>query len=358
MSRIPSVIDTEPLHIADFQLAIILPQKAAPTFPVYLRWITLTLDGVIHYGYGHAMKMDRSPISLDSRIRLAAFDWLAEQVRIFDDVLPRALLAQGFTFRGERIPLVSPQGIFTPKQLEYPLTITTTAEGPYDDSFDRNDLLLYKYRGSDPNHRDNMGLRMAMEKEIPLIYFHGIVPGKYLAVWPVYIVGDDRASLTFKVAADNQITIERPENVVYDDGTARRAYITATVRARLHQKGFRERVIAAYRSQCAFCRLRHVELLDAAHIIPDGEENSRPTVNNGLALCKIHHAAFDHNIMGVTPNYELKVREDVLREIDGPMLLHGLQELHNHKLILPGSEALRPNREYLDWRYERFRKAM
>ncbi len=298
-------------------------------------------------------------MNLDSQIRMAAFDWLTEQVKLHDDdVLPRTLLAQGFTFRGERIPLVSPQGIFKPRLMEYPLTITTTAEGPYDDSFDQNDLLLYKYRGTDPRHRDNVGLRNAMQNEIPLIYFHGIVPGKYLAVWPVYIVGDDPGSLSFKVAADSQITIEEPEFVVREDNSARRAYITSTVKTRLHQKGFRERVIAAYQSQCAFCRLKHAELLDAAHIIPDGEENSQPTVDNGLALCKIHHAAFDHYIIGVTPDYEIKVREDILREIDGPMLQHGLQELHNHKLILPRSKNLRPNRDYLDWRYERFRKAM
>jgi len=289
---------------------------------------------------------------------MAAFDWLAEQVKLYDDVLPRTLLAQGFIFRGERIPLVSPQGIFKPKQMEYPLTITTTAEGPYDDSFDQNDLLLYKYRGTDPRHRDNVGLRNAMQDKIPLIYFHGIVPGKYLAVCPVYIVGDDPGSLSFKVAADDQITIEQPEFVVHEDNSARRAYITSTVKSRLHQKGFRERVIAAYQSQCAFCRLKHAELLDAAHIILDVEENSKPTVDNGLALCKIHHAAFDHYIIGVTPDYEIKVREDILREIDGPMLQHGLQELHNHKLILPRSKNLQPNRDYLDWRYERFRKAM
>lgn len=116
-------------------------------------------------------------MTLDSQIRMAAFDWLAEQVKLYDDdVLPRTLLAQGFTFRGKGIPLVSPQGIFKPKLMEYPLTITTTAEGPYDDSFDQNDLLLYKYRGTDPRHRDNVGLRNAMQDEIPLIYFHGIVP--------------------------------------------------------------------------------------------------------------------------------------------------------------------------------------
>lgn len=40
-------------------------------------------------------------------------------------------------------------------------------------------------------HRDNVGLRKAYQNGIPLIYFQGIIPGKYMAVWPVYIAGDD-----------------------------------------------------------------------------------------------------------------------------------------------------------------------
>src|SRR5699024_2637301 len=102
----------------------------------------------------------------------------------------------------------SPQGIFKPSQLHLPLTIRTSPKGPYTDSFYENDFLLYKYRGTDPMHRDNVGLRKCMQNETPLIYFHGIVPGKYLAVWPVYVLGDDPDVHTFRVAADDQYDID------------------------------------------------------------------------------------------------------------------------------------------------------
>lgn len=294
-------------------------------------------------------------MTIDNRVRLAAFNWLSKQVDKHGDVLPRPLLQQGFQYKNQRIHLISMQGIFKPRQLDLPLTITTTPEGPYDDSFNDDDLLLYDYRGTDPMHRDNVGLRKLMQQEKPLIYFHGVIPGKYLAIWPVYIVGDDPDSLTFTVAADHQYEVdwESAESMVQDDASNRRAYITSTVRQRLHQRGFREKVIAAYQSQCAFCKLKHIELLDASHIVPD-EEEGPPTVDNGLALCKIHHTAFDRYLLGVTPDYEIKVREDILNEHDGPMLRHGLQELHNEKIILPNSKDARPNQEYLEWRYERF----
>jgi putative restriction endonuclease len=293
----------------------------------------------------------------DVKIRLAAFNWLTQQTDYHGDVLPRELLQQGFQFQDAHIPLLSPQGIFKPKLMELPLSITTSPNSPYDDHFDENNLLRYRYRGTNPYHRDNVGLRMAFERQRPLAYFHGIVPSRYLAVWPVFIVGDDPANLTFTVAVDDPGRMDLSpsgEMSVHDDSMARRAYITAIVRQRLHQRGFRERVLEAYRTQCAFCCLRHRELLDAAHIIPDIEEAGVPEVRNGIALCKLHHAAYDRFLIGVTPDYVLKVREDVRREKDGPILLHGLQALHDQKILLPRSQINWPDRDALDQRYGLF----
>ena len=294
----------------------------------------------------------------DQIIRMATFNWLNEQISIHGDVLPRKLLENGFEFKNHHIHLVSLQGIFTPKLLDLPLSITTAPKGPYEDSFNSEGFLLYKYRGTDQQQGDNVRLRKAMEKAVPLVYFHGILPGKYLAVYPVYIIGDDPVNLTFKVAVDELTSVEKHFAGVKEEDSSRRAYITATICTRLHQRSFRERVLAAYRSQCALCRLRHIELLDAAHIIPDTEPEGKPTVDNGLSLCKLHHAAFDRFIIGVTPDYIIEIRQDVLDEDDGPMLTHGLKELHKTRMILPRQNNLKPNREYLDWRYERFKKAL
>ena len=296
----------------------------------------------------------------DLQIRIAAFNWLSEQENSLGDVLPRKLLEKGFEFQGQRIPLVAPQGIFKPQILELPLSITTAPKGPYDDYFGKDNFLIYRYRGTNPNHRDNVGLRKVFELKKPLVYFHGIEPGKYLAVWPVYIIGDNPSDLTFKVAVDDIATIDFAPSLskqIEDNTYAKRSYLTAIVKVRLHQRSFREKVLNAYRSQCAFCRLRHRELLDAAHIIPDNLPESEPTVNNGLALCKLHHAAFDSFILGVTPDYVIQVRNDILEEEDGPVLQHGLKGLDNSSLILPTSRAQWPSQDALAWRYERFTQA-
>lgn len=297
----------------------------------------------------------------DIDVRKTAFDWLGEQVELHDDVLPRELLARGFTFHNERVPLLGPQGIFKPKVMRLPLSITTVADGPYTDSFDAGGLLSYKYRGRDPDHRENVGLRELMRLRIPLIYFHALVPGKYLAIWPVFVVGDEPSTLTFKVAVDDELSlrsltkhrgwsVERSETEV----EIRREYVTTLAKRRIHQGAFRERVISAYRQQCAFCRLKHEELLDAAHIIPDSDPEGEPVVSNGIALCKLHHAAFDKYFLSVRPDYIIEIRPDVLLESDGPMLKHGLQGMHELRIQIPSRESCQPDRKLLERRHQRF----
>jgi putative restriction endonuclease len=300
-------------------------------------------------------------ISSDTKIRLAAFNWLEEQSAIFEDVFPRNVLAKGFYFEGIYIPLVSPQGIFKPRQFEYPLSISSTPKGPYSDSFDNNNLLVYRYRGTDRYHRDNIGLRNAMTDRVPLVYFYGIIPGKYYATWPVYIVDDNPDALSFKVAVDdkkslNQINQEASNMISDNFIDARRRYITSSVKVRLHQKTFRERVLFAYRSQCAFCKLKHQELLDAAHILPDTNPDGLPIVSNGISLCKIHHAAFDKMFIAIRPDYTIEVRSDIMKEFDGPMLLHGLQKLDGQIIICPTETVDWPNRDFLEKRYDIFKR--
>jgi putative restriction endonuclease len=305
-----------------------------------------------------------SGADLDTRVRTQAFQFLTEQTRLHGEVVPRDLLERGFDFEGRRVPLIGPQGIFKPALLaERPISITTVPvrEGearPYDDGVGPDGFLRYRYRGTDPGHRDNQGLRLAMGRGVPLIYLYGVTPGRYMPVWPVYIVRDHPAELSFSVAVDAPY-MPVMSNFKPDPNSleARRAYITVLTQQRLHQQGFRERVLRAYREQCAICRLRHDELLDAAHILPDSHPKGEPIVPNGLALCALHHAAFDRNILGIRPDFIVEVRMDILREKDGPMLLHGLQGFQGKTSLRPSSRALWPRADFLAERYEEFRQA-
>lgn len=302
---------------------------------------------------------EMDPESADQRVRAAAFEFLGRLTQRLGDALPAAQLRQGFIYDGRRVPLMGPQGIFKPAVLGLPLSITTVPAvpgrpRPYPDEMASNGFLLYRYRGTDPSHRDNEGLRECMRRQVPLIYFLGIEPGLYSGEWPVFITGDDPARLTFTVQVDDPLTSDADPALGLPD-EARRAYVTRLAKQRLHQVAFRRRVLRAYQDSCAMCQLRHTDLLDAAHILPDSSPSREPVTSNGLALCKIHHAAFDHNIVGLRPDLVIQVRRDVLDEIDGPMLRHGLQDLHGRPLlVVPRRPADRPNAEFLGQRYHLF----
>jgi len=191
-----------------------------------------------------------------------------------------------------------------------------------------------------------------MTAEAELAYFVGVDRGVYVPRWPVWIAAEDPSNHEFAVAVDQGLQLS---HMALDP--ARRAYVARLVQERLHQPVFRSRVLRAYESTCAMCRLRHAELLDAAHILPDGHPLGDPVVPNGLALCKIHHSAFDLNILGVRPDLLIEVKPKILAEIDGPMLRYGLQAMQGVSLTIPRTRTSQPDRERLDERYQQFRAA-
>ena len=80
-------------------------------------------------------------------------------------------------------------------------------------------------------------------------------------------------------------------------------------------------------------------------------------MSNGLALCKLHHAAYDRQVLGVRPDLVVEVRRDILDEKDGPMLRYGLQETAGVELLVPASSNQRPRADFLEERYRLFREA-
>ena len=162
------------------------------------------------------------PDDRDAAVRLRAFDFLTDQRRRFGEAsIPRSVLERGFDFEGVRVPLIGPQGIFKPAILpELPLTISahrrsSTASAP-------------TTRGSSsPRHR----------------------PGPLRSGTAGLHPRDHPDTLRLCRGIDDQIGA--PAAWQLNDPaalTARRQYVTAVVRQRLHQRGFRERVLRAYQA--------------------------------------------------------------------------------------------------------------
>lgn len=305
-------------------------------------------------------------LDLDWRLRYAAFARVRQLADESGGPITHAQLDTGFEFEGERIRLNDKfRGIWRPKQLGNDgaaLTIVTVAKRPgqprpYDDQIGSNaDYFIYRYEGRHSDFWTNRSVRKAMVLQRPLLYLHGLTPGVYEPIFPCYVEDDDPENLSFHLRAGSDAV--RYE-AVFPDITiaAQRAYATAVVKVRLHQRRFRELVIGAYQGKCTICCLKHRPLLDAAHIIEDRDERGVAEIPNGLSLCRIHHGAYDSNILGISPNYRVEIRKDILEELDGPMLKHGLQEMDGQRIHLPHAAVMRPNPDYLELRYARFRAA-
>jgi putative restriction endonuclease len=299
----------------------------------------------------------------DDELRAAAFAFLNDLTARTGGIVKRDDLRQ-FTFQGRRISLEqNMRGIRVVAGTPAAISILTTyrdrpEDRPYDDDIGPDGYPRYKWRGTDPDFSDNVALRVAMEERKPLAWFVGVAPGLYEAVYPVWLVAEEPDEHQFVVALDEAMETawQAEVHLTAPDEVRRREYALATVRRRLHQPDFRRRVLTAYDRQCALCRLRHPELLDAAHIREDSE-GGEPIVPNGIAMCAIHHRAFDSLVVGITPKYLVEVRGDVLAERDGPTLQHSLQGVHGTSLLLPRRPTQRPSVELLEERYERFRRA-
>ncbi|MDA8397330.1 MAG: HNH endonuclease [Actinomycetota bacterium] len=290
-------------------------------------------------------------------MRLALMEWLAEQVRIHGPLDSARL--QTFTYGGEPVRLVDQHGIWAPRGFHCALTIRTTFTPPnrvppYVDREGEDGLDVYKYERTDPNLANNRKLRACIDTGLPLVWLRGVAKGIYLPDFPVYVREDHPGNLEVAVEVRYWQPLPILGEAPAEPGPERRWGVALT-RTRLHQRVFHERVLHAYEGSCSICRLRHRELLDAAHIIPDSESGGDPIVPNGLTLCKLHHAAFDANLLGISPDYRVRVREEILREEDGPMLLHGLKEIHGSKLaVVPRERRAKPDPERLDQRFQRF----
>jgi putative restriction endonuclease len=241
------------------------------------------------------------------------------------------------------------RGIWNPRDMEATLSVVSSPSGPYADREVDGGLFHYSYRSGSIDG-DNAKLRRAFELGLPIILLRKVRDGIFVPHAPVYVVDDLVERREFLLALDENARLlgSGPES------QPQRSYVERLVRQRLHQADFRGRVIAAYETRCAVCRIRHGQLLDAAHITPDRDEEGLPYVSNGLSLCKIHHAAFDSDLLGVSPQYEIQIAQGLLDEVDGPMLRHGLQEMHGAELTVPSRKADKPDRERLAVRYSQF----
>ncbi|EKR0125730.1 HNH endonuclease [Salmonella enterica] len=131
------------------------------------------------------------------------------------------------------------------------------------------------------------------------------------------------------------------------------------IRTSLRQRDpkFRQMVLRAYNYQCAICgfNMRHDNApiaLEAAHI--RWKQNHGPCeVPNGLALCAIHHKAFDRGSIGLDENMRVIVSDAVN---GGGVVQRLFWDFAGKAIALPPVKENYPGERFVEWhRKEVFR---
>jgi putative restriction endonuclease len=128
-----------------------------------------------------------------------------------------------------------------------------------------------------------------------------------------------------------------------------RRNIIRTITTKYRAQKFRGAVLGAYGHRCAFCRVQ-LSLLDAAHILPVSAPGSTDEIVNGIALCKLHHFAYDSNLVSFDTSYQIAVSKTRVAELQAASRHGGLAEFEaalNSSLHLPANLLHRPNLAYI-----------
>lgn len=149
-------------------------------------------------------------------------------------------------------------------------------------------------------------------------------------------IGDER----------NEIT----DDIIEQEVAERRRYAIKTTRRAIREIDFRDRVLTAYAHRCAMCDAQ-LRLLDGAHILPVAHPNSTDRTDNGIALCVLHHRAFDRAFVTFGADYQILVNEQMIEELRLTNRAGGLDAFRQalrQEIAVPHSEADRPSRDSIE----------
>lgn len=165
---------------------------------------------------------------------------------------------------------------------------------------------------------------------------------------PLHNAGDDALAVGQLTDASQEEEREFLDSATTEAESARRYDLVETMRA-YRAAAFRPAVLQAYSYKCAVCEC-DLKLVDAAHIVPVTHPTSTDEVTNGLALCRLHHGAFDNGLLGVQSSLQIVInpeRCEKLREIAMGTWLPAFQRALPERIRIPLSIEARPLPENL-----------
>ncbi len=203
----------------------------------------------------------------------------------------------------------------------------------------REDALRKAYiNGFEPCDKGNNEVAIAFRPDFFVDYLQSLEP--------LHDFGQSAKDLS--VLSDVAQNPEVNEADIQIRNIARKTTIVS-VSKKLRDVSFRRRILTAYGFHCAVCGIQ-LRLVDAAHIIPVNQDNSTDETRNGLALCALHHKAYDQALVTVVEDYSIQINRNQATELQQQKLSDGLAKFSQELrpiIILPPAISDRPHAEYI-----------
>ena len=156
----------------------------------------------------------------------------------------------------------------------------------------------------------------------------------------------------------DQIDSVSEDRIAEVASTKERKEVITQIKKKYRDSRFRAKVLSAYDRTCAMCGLQ-LRLVEASHILPVAAPQSPDSTTNGVALCVLHHKAYDRNLVSFDDSYRIEVSEKRVNELTRDNFISGLIEFRaNLKPVIslpadqrdyPNPELINKSREYRGW---------
>jgi putative restriction endonuclease len=141
-----------------------------------------------------------------------------------------------------------------------------------------------------------------------------------------------------------ELVADIKETITFTEGREKER----TVKVRLNQNYFRQRILASYNERCCITGLDIPSLLITSHIIPWAKnEKERLNPRNGLCLNSIHDKAFDKGLLTIKPDYTIELSSVILKKKRETTISDLFIKYEKQKIIMP--HRFSPNPEFLEY---------
>jgi putative restriction endonuclease len=119
------------------------------------------------------------------------------------------------------------------------------------------------------------------------------------------------ADLLTKLSEDPD---EVADEEIDEEVSEKRKFAILSTKRAMRALDFSRRILSAYEQRCAVCGVQ-LRLVDGSHILPVAHPDSTDQTANGVALCALHHRAYDRGLVTFDAKFKVHINEPMVEKL-------------------------------------------